>query len=156
MFDILVHRFDDPVTDARVLDLFAGSGALGLEALSRGAASCLMVEQSAEARGFIRLNIETLGLTGRTRIFRRDATKLGDIGKMAPYGLVLADPPYGEQLGEAALAATESGHWLTPGAICVLEEVATAEVKPSAGFALLGQRLLGDTLLTFLRWDGSE
>lgn len=154
LFDILAHRFDDPVTDARVLDLFAGTGALGIEAISRGAASCLMIEDSAEARGTIRRNIEAMNLTGRARIFRRDATKLGEIGTMAPFSLVFADPPYGRRLAEAALASAAAGGWLSPRAFAVVEESAEMAIEPGADFALLHERRIGDTCLSFLRWEG--
>jgi 16S rRNA (guanine966-N2)-methyltransferase len=156
IFDILAHRFGNPVAGARVLDLFAGTGALGLEALSRGAASCLMVEQSAEARGTIRRNVEALGLTGRARIFRRDATKLGEIGTLAPFGLFFADPPYRRDLAEAALAAAAKGGWLTPDAVGVIEEAADIDVVLPPGFTVLHQRSIGDTQLLFLRWEESE
>ncbi len=100
---MLAHRFADKLGGARVLDLFAGTGALGLEALSRGAAYAVFIEESAEGRGLIRANVEAFGLTGRTKIFRRDATALGEAGTLAPFGLVFADPPYGKGLGERAL-----------------------------------------------------
>ncbi len=151
VFDILVHAYDDPVAAARVLDLFAGSGALGLEALSRGAASCLFVENDAAARGVIRNNAETLGLTGRTRIYRRDATQLGPVGGIAPFTLAFADPPYGHGLGEAALSAAVAGGWLAPGALVVLEEAATAEIAPIAGLARLETRRTGGSQIVFLR-----
>ena len=107
VFNVLAHRFADKLDGARVLDLFAGTGALGLEALSRGAAYCVFIEEAAEGRGLIRSNVETFGLTGRTKIFRRDATSLGEAGTVPPFGLVFADPPYGKGLGEkrAALGA---------------------------------------------------
>ena len=107
VFNVLTHGFPEKLEGARVLDLFAGTGALGLEALSRGAAHCLFIEESAEGRGLIRTNVEAFGLQGRTKIFRRDATGLGDAGTIAPFGLVFADPPYGKGLGEngAALGA---------------------------------------------------
>ena len=148
LFDILIHRFDDPVTGARVLDLFAGTGALGLEALSRGAHWCLFVEENAEARALIRRNIETLGLTGRTRIFRRDATRLGPAGKLAPFTLLFADPPYGRGLGEKALASARDGGWLADGAICVLEDSAAAEIPEINGFRREMERIVGDAHLT--------
>src|SRR5690606_28401542 len=107
---------------AHVLDLFAGTGALGVEALSRGASHCVFVEESAEGRGLIRTNVEALGLQGRTRIFRRDATALGDAGTVPRAGLVFADPPYGKGLGEAALRSARDGGWLLQGALCVVEE----------------------------------
>ena len=115
--------YGDPVSGARVLDLFAGTGALGLEALSRGAAYALFVEEGVEARGLIRRNVEALGLTGRTRIFRRDATALGPAGTVAPFGLVFADPPYGagpRRAGASPRPAPAAGS--RPDALCVLEE----------------------------------
>ncbi len=153
IFDILAHGYGDPVTDARVLDLFAGTGALGLEALSRGAAWCLFVEDDAAARGLIRRNAETLGLTGRTRVYRRDATQLGPIGGIAPFSLVFVDPPYGRGLGEAALAAASVGGWLAPGALVVVEETATAEIEPVPGLSHLETRRIGGSAIMFLRWQ---
>ncbi|MGD9738262.1 MAG: 16S rRNA (guanine(966)-N(2))-methyltransferase RsmD [Bauldia sp.] len=155
VFDILVHRFDDPVTGARVLDLFAGTGALGLEALSRGAASCLLVEESAEARGLIRTNVEAFGLTGRARVFRRDATSLGPAGTTAPFSLVFADPPYRQGLGEAALRSAAEGGWLEAGAIVVLEEAADATIGDLPGFEVLDERKVGDSKVLFLRWGAA-
>jgi 16S rRNA (guanine966-N2)-methyltransferase len=148
LFDILIHRFGDPVTSVRVLDLFAGTGALGLEAMSRGAAYCLFVEEDVEARGLIRLNVETLGVTGRTRIFRRDATRLGPVGNVAPFSLLFADPPYGRGLAEKALASARDGGWLTNGAICAVEEAASAQLTEISGFTPVVERLVGDSRLT--------
>jgi 16S rRNA (guanine966-N2)-methyltransferase len=151
LFDILAHGFDDPVSGARVLDLFAGTGALGLEALSRGASYALFVEEGVEGRGLIRQNIETLGLTGRTRLFRRDATKLGPAGNIAPFDLVFADPPYGKGLGEGALAAAVEGGWIAPQALAILEEDAKVEVPPIAGLKVVDKRIVGDSQLVFMR-----
>ena len=109
LFNILTHAFDDPVTGARVLDLFAGTGALGIEALSRGAAFVQFVDDGAEARALLRENTATLGLGGTSRIFRRDATKLGDAHPAAPFSLAFLDPPYGHGLATAALAAAHAG-----------------------------------------------
>jgi 16S rRNA (guanine966-N2)-methyltransferase len=148
LFDILIHRFADPVTGARVLDLFAGTGALGLEALSRGAAYCLFVEENVEARALIRRNAETLGVTGRTRIFRRDATRLGAADNVAPFTLLFADPPYGRGLGEKALVSARDGGWLVNGALCVLEESAAAEIPEIGGFQRQIERVVGDSHLT--------
>jgi 16S rRNA (guanine966-N2)-methyltransferase len=152
LFDILAHSYGDALDGARVLDLFAGTGALGLEALSRGAAYALFVEEAVEARGLIRRNVEALGLTGRTRIFRRDATRLGTAGTIAPFGLVFADPPYRRALGEAALASAHAGGWLRPDALAVLEEDEKTEIAPVAGFDRLDRRVIGDSQLVFLRW----
>jgi 16S rRNA (guanine966-N2)-methyltransferase len=153
LFDILAHGYDDPVSGARVLDLFAGTGALGVEALSRGAAYALFVEDGIEARGLIRRNIESLGLTGRTRVFRRDATQLGPAGTVAPFDLAFADPPYATGLGERALASARRGGWLGPGALCVLEESARSDLAPVEGFILLERRVVGDSALAFFRAD---
>jgi len=153
LFNILIHGFEGmEIEGARVLDLFAGTGALGLEALSRGAAYCLFVEDNADARGFIRENIEALGLTGASKVWRRDATKLGTAAPMPPFQLLFADPPYGKGLGELALAAAAGGGWLSPGAVCVLEERADVEPAiPAAAFISLDRRVYGDTALHILR-----
>ncbi len=151
IFDILAHGHADVLTGARVLDLFAGTGALGLEALSRGAAFALFVEEAVAARAAIRANIEALALTGRTRVFRRDATRLGPAGTVAPFSLVFADPPYGKGLGEQALASALAGGWLVPGALAVLEEAAAAETAPVAGLEVIDTRRVGDTQLVFLK-----
>ncbi|TKT69182.1 16S rRNA (guanine(966)-N(2))-methyltransferase RsmD [Aquamicrobium sp. LC103] len=153
VFNVIAHNFGGDLEGARVLDLFAGTGALGLEALSRGASHCIFIEESAEGRGLIRTNVETLGLQGRTKIFRRDATAIGDVGTIAPFGLVFADPPYGKGLGEQALAAALAGGWLIPGALCMVEEASSAQFRPPAGFSLLDSRDYGDTTVTFCRLD---
>ena len=150
VFNVLAHRFAERLEGARVLDLFAGTGALGLEALSRGAAYCVFIEESSEGRGLIRTNVETFGLTGRTKVFRRDATSLGEAGTMAPFGLVFADPPYGKGLGEAALASASAGGWLAPGALCVVEEAASAAFTPGEGFEIVDERAYGDTIIRFV------
>ena len=150
LFNILAHRFADRLDGARVLDLFAGTGALGLEALSRGASFCLFVEESAEGRGLIRDNVESFGLTGRSKIFRRDATALGEAGTMQPFGLLFADPPYGKGLGERALRSARDGGWLLPGALCVVEEAAAAAFAPAGGFAVIDERGYGDTVIRII------
>ncbi len=152
LFNILAHGIDAfEIEGARVLDLFAGTGALGLEALSRGAAYCLFVEDDAEARGAIRENIEELGLTGASKLWRRDATKLGPAAPMQPFQLLFADPPYGKGLGERALAAAAGGGWLADGAVCVLEERADSEPAIPDAFTPMDRRAYGDTVLHFLR-----
>lgn len=151
LFDILAHSYGEVLGGARVLDLFAGTGALGLEALSRGAAYVLFIEDAVEARGLIRRNVEALGLTGRTRIFRRDATRLGMAGTIAPFTLAFTDPPYRQGLGEAALASAIGGGWLLPGALAVLEEDERAKVGTIEGFERLDRRVIGDSQLVFLR-----
>ncbi|MEZ5827288.1 MAG: 16S rRNA (guanine(966)-N(2))-methyltransferase RsmD [Hyphomicrobiales bacterium] len=146
LFNVLEHGAPAiDFEDLRVLDLFAGSGALGLEALSRGARFCLFIEEDAGARAAIRRNVEVLGLTGATKIWRRDATRLGPAGNVAPFDLVFCDPPYGKGLGERALAAATDGGWVTAEAIAVLEERAgIAPVWPPV-FQEIDRRRYGDT-----------
>lgn len=109
VFNILVHAYDDPIADARVLDLFAGTGALGIEASSRGAKFTLFVDNGAEARALLRNNVETLGLGGVTKVYRRDATDLGPAHPVEPFSLVFLDPPYGKRFAEKALASLRDG-----------------------------------------------
>ncbi|HTV67714.1 MAG TPA: 16S rRNA (guanine(966)-N(2))-methyltransferase RsmD [Rhizobiaceae bacterium] len=150
VFNVLAHRFAGRLEGARVLDLFAGTGALGIEAISRGAASCLFIEETAEGRGLIRTNVEALGLQGRTKIFRRDATNIGDAGTIQPFGVVFADPPYGKGFGEKALQAARSGGWLEPKALCVVEEAASAPFAPGTGFEVVDERDYGETVIRFI------
>lgn len=153
VFNILAHGIADfTLPGARVIDLFAGTGALGLEALSRGAAYCLFVEENADARALIRTNVEAFGLTGQTRIFRRDATDLGPAGAKDNFTLAFLDPPYGRGLGEKALAILADGRWLEPGAIAVLEERADAAVAVPTAFTEIDTRTYGDTDIRFLRF----
>jgi 16S rRNA (guanine966-N2)-methyltransferase len=153
VFNILVHGIPDfAIEGAKVLDLFAGTGALGIEALSRGAAFCLFVEEDADARAVIRRNVEALGLTGVTKIFRRDATDLGPAGNRGDAGLVFLDPPYGQGLAERALSSAAGGGWLAPGATAVIEERKGAPVVLPAAFTPLDRRTWGDTEVTFARF----
>ena len=151
VFNVLAHRHAGQLEGGRVLDLFAGTGALGLEALSRGASYCVFIEESAEGRGLIRSNVEAFGLTGRTKIFRRDATQLGEAGTIAAFDLVFADPPYGKGLAELSLASVLAGGWLVPGALVVVEEASATPFEPPAGLKLLDRRSWGDTVVTFAR-----
>lgn len=151
VFDILAHRFGDPVKGAHVVDLFAGAGALGLEALSRGAARALFVDDGVEARALLRANIEALGLGGVTRIFRRDATKLGDAPPGEKFSLAFLDPPYGKGLAAPALDALVKGGWLAPGAIIVVEESAKAQIELPDSLAREDERRYGDTQFVFAR-----
>ena len=152
IFNILAHSYDDPVEGARVLDLFAGTGAMGLEALSRGAAFALFVDEGAQARGLIRENVETLGLGGATRLFRRDATRMGRAAPNAPFSLVFCDPPYGKGLAPRALRSCAEGGWLEPGALVVTEEAQGAEVALPEGFAEIERRDYGETTVMFGRY----
>ena len=151
LFNILVHAYGDPVTGARVLDLYAGTGALGLEALSRGAAFALFIDDAAEARALLRENIAALGLGGVTRIFRRDATRLGPAHPLEPFSLAFLDPPYGKGLAEKALVSARDGGWLAPGALIVVEEAADAAFSVPAGFEDVERRRYDDTEVVFLR-----
>jgi 16S rRNA (guanine966-N2)-methyltransferase len=143
LFNILAHAYELPQAETRVLDLFAGTGALGIEALSRGAAYATFVENSAEGRGLIRANMDTFGLNGVARILRRDATALGPAGTIAPFDLVFLDPPYGKGLGEQALAGLAAGGWLTPGAVVVFERGAGEPDLDAPGYEVLDQRRYG-------------
>jgi 16S rRNA (guanine966-N2)-methyltransferase len=151
VFNILVHAYDDPFQGARVLDLFAGTGALGIEAVSRGAAFALFVDNGAEARALLRNNVEALGLGGVTKIFRRDATDLGPAHPVEPFSLAFLDPPYGKGLADKALASLRDGGWLVPGALLVVEEAKAAAFTAVEGFAELERRAYDDTEFVFLR-----
>jgi 16S rRNA (guanine966-N2)-methyltransferase len=155
LFNILTHAYEDPITGARVLDLFAGTGALGIEALSRGAFFVLFVDDGAEARALLRANVEALGLGGVTRVFRRDATKLGPARPVEPFSLVFLDPPYRQGLAEKALASARAGGWLLPDALLVVEETIDA-FKTPAGFEELERRPYDDSELIFLRFRDQE
>lgn len=155
LFNILEHGIEGFAIDgARVLDLFAGTGALGLEALSRGAKYALFIDDSAQARGLIRRNIEALNLTGIAKIWRRSATKLGPAGKVEPFDLVFLDPPYGTELGEEALASVRDGGWIEHGGIAILEEAVGSEIAVPEGYERLDERTYGDTKFLIFRADG--
>jgi 16S rRNA (guanine966-N2)-methyltransferase len=151
LFNILMHAFDDPVSGARVLDLFAGTGAVGIEAISRGAKFALFVDEGAEARALLRENVAALGLGGVSRIFRRDATKLGEAHPVAPFSLAFLDPPYGHGLAYAALVSARPGGWFTPDALIVVEEAAKANFTAPPGFHEADRRPYDDTEFVFLR-----
>ena len=148
IFNLLINAHGNPVTGARVLDLFAGTGALGLEALSRGAAAVTFVDDGAKALALIRANIVKMRAEGETRVIRQDVRKLS-ANAGAPYGLVFLDPPYGKGLGEAALTAAHAGGWIAPGAMVVWEE-GTAPVVPD-NLVQVDQRKYGDTVVTLLK-----
>lgn len=131
IFNILEHAYGDPVPGAGILDLFAGTGALGIEALSRGASHALFVDNGAAACAVLQDNIGGLGLQGMARVLRRDARRLGRPD--APYSLAFLDPPYGKGLAEPALAAMLDGGWLTPGSLIIVEEAAKSTLALPAG-----------------------
>jgi 16S rRNA (guanine966-N2)-methyltransferase len=151
LFNILAHAYGDPIEGARVLDLFAGTGALGFEALSRGAAFVLFVDDGAEARALLRGNVEALGAGGATKVYRRDATRLGPVAPLEPFSLVFLDPPYRQGLAEKALASAQQGGWLTPDALVIVEEAADAAFKTPDGFEEIERRRYDDTEFVFLR-----
>jgi 16S rRNA (guanine966-N2)-methyltransferase len=148
IFNLLENSLHLDLQGLRVLDLFAGTGALGLEALSRGAARVAFVDDGTPARAILRRNIEILRAMGTTDVWRRDATALG-LNRGPGYDLVFLDPPYGKGLGERALASATAGGWLAPGAVIVWEE--GSPPVPPEGFEMLDQRRYGDTVVTILR-----
>ena len=150
IFNVLQHHPNFTLENARVLDLFAGSGANGLEAISRGAKFCLFVDSSANSRALIRSNIEKFSLEGSTKVFRRDVTRLGPVGALKPFNLVILDPPYSKGLSELALKSAQFGNWLTPNSLCVIEEDVKSNIEIPLGFVVLSQKICGDSQALFL------
>ena len=154
LFNILAHGIDGfEIEGVRVLDLFAGTGALGLEALSRGAKFCQFVEESAEARGIIRKNADAFGAIGQCKIWKRDATDLGSCAPQSPFELVFADPPYGQGLGEKALRALVDGGWVAAGGLVVLEEGEAVVVGEFEGLTLVDTRVYGAACVRIYRGE---
>jgi 16S rRNA (guanine966-N2)-methyltransferase len=159
LFNILEHgRFStdgtSPLLGARVLDAFAGTGALGLEALSRGAAYLTAMDVEARACAAIRDNARVLSESGRVRVLQADATRpppAPSDGKAAPCELVFLDPPYGSGLAGPALSALEAGGWIAKGAICVAEVAAKEKLAAPEGFTLVDERCYGKARILFLR-----
>jgi 16S rRNA (guanine966-N2)-methyltransferase len=154
VFNIIASRLGPGLDGRRVLDLFAGTGALGLEALSRGAARAVFVDNGAEARGLIRDHIEAFGVAGIAKLLRRDATDLGPAGSFGGFDLVFLDPPYGKGLGERALVSARAGGWLAPDALIVLEESREVELALPAGFAVEDRREYGAAAVHFVNVVG--
>ena len=152
LFNVLIHSYGDPIGDARVLDLFAGTGALGIEALSRGAAFTLFVDDGAEARALLRENVASLGLGGTSKVYRRDATKLGPAYPVEPFSLAFLDPPYGQKLAEEALTSARTGAWFTLDALVVVEEAVKSAFAAPEGFTELERRHYDDTEFVVLRF----
>ena len=154
IFNILEHHdFGDfALEGARVIDLFAGTGAMGLEAISRGASFCLFVDDSAESRALLRTNVEALQLTGATKIWRRDARMLGPCpaGAGGPFELAFLDPPYRKTLLPPALASLVAGQWLSPDALIVAEGAADESLPETGDFSVVDERIYGDTRVTFM------
>ena len=151
LFNLLVHTHGDPVEGARVLERFAGTGAFGWEALSRGAAQVTFIDEGAKARALCRENIEKMRAYGTTKLYRRDATRMGP-NRGERFGLVFLDPPYGKGLGERAIASCVEGGWFAPDALVVWEE--NAPMGAPEGFTLEDRREYGDTHITILRAPG--
>ena len=154
IFNILEHRdfgFGFGLEGARVVDLFAGTGAMGLEALSRGARYCLFVDDSAVSRALIRQNVEALGLTGATKIWRRDAGALGPLDTLAPFDLAFLDPPYRRGLLGPALAGLHAGGWLVAPALAVVELAEEDDLPSTEGYEVLDDRVYGDTRVAILK-----
>ena len=157
LFNILSHGIEDfDIEGVQVLDLFAGTGALGIEALSRGAGFAIFVELDADARGLIRENIEQFELSGASRIYRRDACNMGTANARDTAGLVFIDPPYGKGLATAALNSAIAGGWLANGAIVVIEESRKVTVELPNGVTTLDTRRYGDTQIIFVRYTGGN
>jgi 16S rRNA (guanine966-N2)-methyltransferase len=154
LFNILMHGYGNPVLDARVLDLFAGTGALGIEAVSRGAGFTLFVDNGAEARALLRNNVEALGLGGVTKVYRRDAADLGPAHPVEPFALAFLDPPYGMKLAEKSLASLRDGGWLVPDALVIVEEATSAAFAAPTGYEEIERRAYDDTEFTFLKFVG--
>jgi 16S rRNA (guanine966-N2)-methyltransferase len=156
LFNLLAHGDyrDPPLPEGcRVLDLFAGTGALGLEALSRGAARAVFIDDFATARALIRQNIDTLGVIGQTKIWRRDATRLGPC-RGGPFDLIFADPPYGSGLGAKALNSAHEGGWIAPGAVIVVERAAAEDPLAADWLIAVDERRYGETVITIFRAEG--
>ena len=152
IFNILAHGIEGfSIEGARVLDLFAGTGAMGLEALSRGARFCQFVDDAAEARGVIARNADALGLIGQCKIWRRDAARLGPAAPQPGFDLIFADPPYNKDLGTKALKSLVDGGWLNPQAIVVVEEAEHAQLICPRELIELNRRVYGDTQILIAR-----
>lgn len=154
VFNILEHASWRPFIlpeNAHVLDIFAGTGALGLEALSRGAADAVFIEQSAEALKTLRENIDSLKIGKQAQVLRMDAVHpAARPAQMAPRNLVFLDPPYGKNLGYAALRAFVAANWLAPHAVCVMEMAKKQPEPLPDGFALADTRHYGVAEVRFL------
>ncbi len=151
VFSMIGSRLGPNLDGLYVLDLFAGTGALGFEALSRGAAHCVFVDTGVEARGLIRGHIESFGVGGQTKLLKRDATDLGPVERLKPADLVFLDPPYGQGLGERAIAAALTGGWVADDALIVLEERKDTVIETPQGTEIIDHRVYGESAVTFLK-----
>lgn len=151
IFDILMNSFPEAIAGASIIDVFAGTGAIAIEALSRGAMAATLVDDSPKALALIQHNIVSLKLEKKVRVIRRDARKLGILPDTA-HDFAFLDPPYGKELAFPALNALRDGSWLKPQALIVIEEAAAADSGLPEGFCLLQSRNYGDTKLVFARF----
>jgi 16S rRNA (guanine966-N2)-methyltransferase len=154
VFNILEHRdfgFPFALEGVRVVDLFAGTGAMGIEALSRGARYALFVDDAAASRALIRENVEALGLTGASKIWRRDAASLGPLDTLGPFDLAFLDPPYRKNLIAPALAGLRDGGWLNSPALLVAEMAEDEDIPPTEGYEILDDRIYGETRVVMLK-----
>ncbi len=149
LFNILMHSYPEVLDGGRVMDLFAGTGAVGIEALSRGCSFAIFVEMGVEGRGLIRENTMALNLQGRTKLFRRDATDMGTCSNMERFGFLFVDPPYGKGSGEKAIISAINGGWLSDGALVVLEERADIIPTEIPQCDLMEERSFGETKMHF-------
>jgi len=156
MFNILSSRLGPAFEGVRVLDLFAGTGALGLEALSRGASRAIFVDTGIEARGLIRDHIQSFGVAGQAKLLKRNATSLGSVEGFKPFSLIFLDPPYNQGLGDKALISLRDGGWLVGGATLVLEERASVPIDLPDNFAVDDTRKYGDTNVHFLSYEALQ
>ena len=157
IFNRLEHGVADfDIEGSRVLDLFAGTGAMGLEALSRGSRHVLFIDNNDTARGIIRRNADALGVIGQCKMWRRDASSLGSCTPMSPYLLVFLDPPYGKGLAERALKSLIAGNWLAENAVVVVEEAARVAISFPDQLTLLNEHRYGDTKVLTLQFRGAD
>ena len=145
LFSILASGYSRYLSDTRTLDLFAGTGAIGLEAISRGAKFAVFVENSLQGTDLIRRNIEILGISEQTKIIRSDATQLGPLGNLQPFNLVFADPPYNKGIADKALDCLIKNGWLCCDALIVIEESANSLPPQLTNCRILDERKFGDT-----------
>ena len=151
IFNILSSNFSHDFAGKNVLDLFAGTGAMGIEAMSRGAEFVCFVDSKVEARSLIRFHIEDFGIAGKAKLLKRDACNLGKMDRFEKFNLIFIDPPYGNNLGEKALKNALENEWVAEGAIIVLEEKAGLEIEFPKSLELFDKRKYGNSEIYFLR-----
>ncbi len=152
IFNILASKFNNDFSHLRVLDLFAGTGALGIEAISRGAQSVVFVDDGVEARSLLRQNIENFAIAGEAKLLKRSAINLGKNEKFAPFNLIFLDPPYGKGLSEKALLCASENGWLEKTATIILEEKAGIDLELSSDFTVLEKRKYGGSEIYILQY----